>query len=493
MKHIIYFIMISLSISFSQGMEWSNTISLSTEENGVKQIDTDENGNIYIAGYYGAPNYANWDYGTYDSLISSPDIRLLKLSSSGELIFDQDYGKLFHNLAGMTNSYQGLKLIGNTDSGYNPLDWTYYSIATGNEEGTLIDTVDYIPYYQYGDNYRANYVLPTTDGGYIYSYSYYGFEYYNGEIVRISPIDSLNNSFPRYNYFPPDSLSIYGITDFFARDVSTTNDNGVILTGYFGEYLGYYRNFIIKLDDSFDVDWQLFYPYEWNHEPDETPYSFGSIESINDSSFITTCWIDINQNQDDDDDEIYLLIMNNIGEYSWSYGPFTESIKVEKMSHKDFIVRGLDTNTIWKFRYNGTGMDLLWSEVFPDLDILKVVPEGFINATIINDDLYVFKVKDDTSINNEQLTINNFRLEQNYPNPFNPVTTISYSISEKGLVNLVIYNTKGEVVSELVNKEQNIGYYNINFEGNDLNSGVYFYQLKLNNKPVDTKRMLLIK
>ncbi|NOR45835.1 MAG: T9SS type A sorting domain-containing protein, partial [Candidatus Delongbacteria bacterium] len=85
-------------------------------------------------------------------------------------------------------------------------------------------------------------------------------------------------------------------------------------------------------------------------------------------------------------------------------------------------------------------------------------------------------------------------LEQNYPNPFNPSTKISYLIPNgySDNVKLQIFNTKGELVKTLVNKKQNSGKYNIEFNALDLNSGMYFYTLKTLNS-VTTRKMILLK
>ena len=88
--------------------------------------------------------------------------------------------------------------------------------------------------------------------------------------------------------------------------------------------------------------------------------------------------------------------------------------------------------------------------------------------------------------------IDSFELYQNYPNPFNPSTTISYSIPEEGLVRLSIYNTLGELIKELMNEIKEPGYYNINWNAENVNSGVYFLKLEANNF-VSTKKMLLIR
>lgn len=89
-------------------------------------------------------------------------------------------------------------------------------------------------------------------------------------------------------------------------------------------------------------------------------------------------------------------------------------------------------------------------------------------------------------------------LEQNYPNPFNPVTNISYSIQEAGLVEIEIFNIKGQTVKKLVNEKQQSGVYNTSWNGTDndgdrVSSGLYFYRFKHDQKMVDTKKMLLLK
>jgi hypothetical protein len=87
---------------------------------------------------------------------------------------------------------------------------------------------------------------------------------------------------------------------------------------------------------------------------------------------------------------------------------------------------------------------------------------------------------------------NQFTLEQNYPNPFNPTTTIRYSITEPGLVNLKIFNLLGEEVMVLVNEEQVSGVYEATFDASRLASGVYLYTLT-NGINSATKKMLLLK
>jgi len=85
-----------------------------------------------------------------------------------------------------------------------------------------------------------------------------------------------------------------------------------------------------------------------------------------------------------------------------------------------------------------------------------------------------------------------FELSQNYPNPFNPTTTISFILPESSNVLLIVYNTIGQKITELVNEFQEAGFHTINFNGENLPSGIYFYRLETKNK-VEIRKMLLIK
>lgn len=84
-----------------------------------------------------------------------------------------------------------------------------------------------------------------------------------------------------------------------------------------------------------------------------------------------------------------------------------------------------------------------------------------------------------------------FTLEQNYPNPFNPVTIIKYEISKDAFITFRIFDPLGvEVLS--INEFKKAGSYEVEFDGSDLASGMYFYSLEANGFK-DTKKMVIIK
>ncbi|MBK8550944.1 MAG: T9SS type A sorting domain-containing protein [Ignavibacteria bacterium] len=102
-------------------------------------------------------------------------------------------------------------------------------------------------------------------------------------------------------------------------------------------------------------------------------------------------------------------------------------------------------------------------------------------------------VVNSVGISNISSLAESYSLSQNYPNPFNPTTNINFSIPTQGNVSLKVYDILGNEVADLLNNEKlAVGQYNINFNGSDLSSGIYYYTIRTDNF-MDTKRMMLVK
>ncbi|HEY4755490.1 MAG TPA: T9SS type A sorting domain-containing protein [Ignavibacteriaceae bacterium] len=93
---------------------------------------------------------------------------------------------------------------------------------------------------------------------------------------------------------------------------------------------------------------------------------------------------------------------------------------------------------------------------------------------------------------------NKFDLVQNYPNPFNPSTKISWQSPVSGWQTLKVFDVLGNEVATLIDEYKPAGKYEVEFNpvetrhGLSLPSGVYFYQLEVNDFVV-SKKMLLLK
>ncbi len=95
-------------------------------------------------------------------------------------------------------------------------------------------------------------------------------------------------------------------------------------------------------------------------------------------------------------------------------------------------------------------------------------------------------------------SVNRFMVSQNYPNPFNPVTKIKYTIPQfnnaetEVEVELKLYDILGKEIKTLVNQKEKPGEYQVEFNGNNFPSGVYFYRITA-GKYNAVKKMLLVK
>ncbi len=88
---------------------------------------------------------------------------------------------------------------------------------------------------------------------------------------------------------------------------------------------------------------------------------------------------------------------------------------------------------------------------------------------------------------------NNYQLFQNYPNPYNSLTNIQYSINKKCYVQIKIFDLLGREINSLINNDNKSGNYEVLFDGTNLASGTYFYSLIVNEKIIETKRMVILK
>ncbi len=94
-------------------------------------------------------------------------------------------------------------------------------------------------------------------------------------------------------------------------------------------------------------------------------------------------------------------------------------------------------------------------------------------------------------LENGQTLPREFSLEQNYPNPFNSSTIINFSLPRESAVRLEVFNILGQKVVTLIDKRLQSGYYSVNWDANDVASGVYYYHLSADNASQIGKMTLL--
>jgi len=156
--------------------------------------------------------------------------------------------------------------------------------------------------------------------------------------------------------------------------------------------------------------------------------------------------------------------------------PLTSSVTTREISLSSFLV-------------NGQPVDL------SNVIMVYFQLSKSLNPSLVSFDYTVqnaVMVAGSVGINTNSTDVKEYALDQNFPNPFNPVTKIAFSIPKQGNVSLKVYNMIGKEVASLVNGFRNVGNYEVNFDGANLSSGVYFYKLETEGFS-DVKRMMLIK
>jgi hypothetical protein len=219
-------------------------------------------------------------------------------------------------------------------------------------------------------------------------------------------------------------------------------------------------------------------PYGENYKYiDLAPAAPLNLTALVDSNYITLNW---NRNTEADT-SFYNVYRDTVVNFQ------IDSTKLISSQTDTFFVQ-INPHNVTKYVYKITCVDKQGNESQPGEELV-------VNITSV-------------SIDDYPMTINDYRLYQNYPNPFNPSTTISYRLKERGYVKLYVYDIKGELVSTLVNQNQEAGFYEIEFSLSNIKnpassiqnlaSGIYLYQLMVKSErdiPVftDIKKMLIIK
>lgn len=92
----------------------------------------------------------------------------------------------------------------------------------------------------------------------------------------------------------------------------------------------------------------------------------------------------------------------------------------------------------------------------------------------------------------DKMTPQAFSLDQNYPNPFNPSTMITFSLRERALVTLTIYDILGKRIDVPLSGEFPPGLHSVPWDASAYPGGIYFYKLESNGSAA-IRKMILIK
>ncbi len=117
---------------------------------------------------------------------------------------------------------------------------------------------------------------------------------------------------------------------------------------------------------------------------------------------------------------------------------------------------------------------------------------GSFNHSMFFDDIAVMRLDIPTNIYHQANLPGKLRLWQNHPNPFNPSTKIKFTLPKSENVKIEVYNIMGQKIVTLLDKLVSAGYHEVEFNGQNLFSGIYWYRIEAGNFQ-DVKKMILLK
>ena len=204
--------------------------------------------------------------------------------------------------------------------------------------------------------------------------------------------------------------------------------------------------------------------------------------------------------------------------YDNSNGDVTLPVELNNFS-ADYSTSGVNINWVTESEFNNLGFNLYRSQD-EDKDYLKINAElvqgaghstsqntySYTDSRIEQKGTYYYKLEQididgQTSMFgpisvfvDRAIIPETFSLQQNFPNPFNPNTMIRFGLPEPGNVKVIIYNTRGEQIRELVNRSYEAGTFELSWDaiddyGRRISSGVYFYKLETESF-TDIKKMV---
>jgi Secretion system C-terminal sorting domain len=189
-------------------------------------------------------------------------------------------------------------------------------------------------------------------------------------------------------------------------------------------------------------------------------------------------------------------------------------------NHPEVAIRGETVVIVWHEYSDDTGEDIFasvswnsgqtWSDQIPVSDAAEystqtwpdvdISPDGEILAVWQDNrdgyqKIYYAWGEDFTSVEDEApLTSlpNGFSIKS-YPNPFNPVSTITVFLPETSELMLQVQNILGEQIATLANGSYSAGEHEMTFDGSRFGSGIYFINVSIDNVPVTSRKIVLVK
>lgn len=463
-------------------IQWSRTIGGAGLDVGLSVTKTSDGG-CAVSGEtlsFGAGNY---------------DAYLVKLDRNGT--------KQWSRTIGGTGEDYGESVIQTSDGGY-AIGGETNSFGAGDYEMYIVklDSSGSIQWSETigetGYDY-ALWIIQTTDGGYALfgstdSFGEGGEDYF---IVKLSSSGALQWS-----------RTIWGTGGDYGFCIIQTTDGGYAMSGTTASFgVGYIDIYVVKLDNNG--------AFQWGKTFGGSNYDYGySIIQTTDGGYAVA---GTTNSFGAGNYDAYILKLDGRGNLQWSktVGGANDDdfLSIKQTPDGGYVAAG-HTNSfgegnsdIFVVKFDGAGNTCGNSSspltitgsggtttsptpIVTNAASIVTIPSDSISSGGIITPICVIGIK---PISNE--IPKTFALEQNYPNPFNPTTKIKFntppqpSPKERGQnVKLIIYDILGNKVSTLVNDRLSPGMYEVEFDGSNFASGVYFYKLEI--RDAETKETL---
>jgi hypothetical protein len=463
----------------AQNMLWSRTYG-GTWNDGAFAVLQSNDGGLVMAGF--SSSY---------STNHVEDVYLIKTDAQGNQLWSRTIGTNLEEIA--TDIKQ------TSDGGYIV---TGYKQVSSVNDPFLIKTdssgnVLWERNYDYGLNMddRSHSVCQTSDGGYIFA----------GQ-TRIV------DQFPNYDMYVVRTdqsgnviwMRTYRHTNYgndVAMSVVQLDDGGFFFGGTTQSSI--WSSFVIRTNAAGDIIWTKTRPDDYQSE------CYSVIKTSDGNLVLSGTSVSF---ETDTDILIEKLDMNGNQLWEKIYGGENSETgqSIKEVTTGGYVLSGMastltsgwdvyvmQTNSLgdslWSRRFGGSSDDRGWA--IETLNDGSVAAAGWVYSFGAGGgDVYLLKLtmQNITGIDPLVNQSPSFRLHQNYPNPFNPSTKIRYEITNKEFVSLKVYNTLGQLVKILVDEYRSPGSYEVEFEGNELPGGAYFYRL-ITGEFTETKKMMLSK
>ena len=379
---------------------------------------------------------------TYSSGTGTIDFYLVKTDSLGDTLWTRTYSG--------TSYDQGLSVQQTSDGGYIIAGFML-SFGAGLEDVYLVRTDslgDTLWTRTYGGSDRdvGRSVLQTLDGGYIIV-GERTFAPWDSTNVYLIKVDSLGGSIWERTYG--------GLDNDGGFSVQQTQDHGYIVAGYtYSMGLGDPDAYLIRTNSQGIAIWER---------------TYGGLDG------------DRAYSVDRTSDGGYVMVGD-----TWSFGAGRSDVYLVKTDSLG--------DTLWTRTFGGIEHDY-GRTVRQTLDggyIIVGTTRSFGNSH----EVYLIKTDENGLIGILEETgrpkMEIAKLLQNQPNPFHGTTVISYSLPGSAQVTLQVFDITGRLVETLVNKAQEHGSYQVQWNSKDNPSGIYFCRLQTGDF-TDTKKMTLLR